>query len=74
MEDIRKILAVSWVTQYCKGTVHFAVSLATKYGAELAVIHVIDTSWMQGWNLPMMLHEERCDNSKDALLHFSGEE
>jgi universal stress protein A len=58
MEDIRKILAVSWVTQYCKGTVHAAVSLAEKYDAELSVINVIDTSWLQGWNLPMRSHEE----------------
>ena len=43
MEDIRRILAVSWMTQYCQRTVHFAVSLAAKYGAELSVIHVIDT-------------------------------
>ncbi|MGA2781970.1 MAG: universal stress protein [Smithella sp.] len=58
MEDINRILAVSWVTQYCKGTVHSAVSLAAKYSAELAVIHVIDTLWLKGWNLPMKLHEE----------------
>ena len=53
MEDIRRILAVSWMTQYCQRTVHYAVSLAAKYGAELSVIHIIDTLW-QGWNLPMM--------------------
>ena len=51
MEDIRRILAVSWMTQYCQRTVHYAVSLAAKYGAELSVIHVIDTLWLQGWNL-----------------------
>ena len=60
MEDIRRILAVSWMTQYCKKTVHCAVSLAAKYGAELSVIHVIDTLWLQGWNLPMIsMAEER---------------
>lgn len=58
MEDIKKILAVSWVTQYCKGTIHSAVSLATKYGAELSVIHVIDTFWFQGWNVPMKSQEK----------------
>ena len=52
MEDIRRILAVSWMTQYCQRTVHYAVSLAAKYGAELSVIHVIDTLWLQGWNMP----------------------
>ena len=58
MEDIRRILAVSWMTQYCHRTVHYAVSLAAKYGAELSVIHVIDTLWLQGWNLPTMSQDE----------------
>jgi len=58
MEDIRRILAVSWMTQYCQRTVHYAVSLAAKYGAELSVIHVIDTLWLQGWNLPTMSQYE----------------
>ena len=58
MEDIRRILAVSWMTQYCQRTIHYAVSLAAKYGAELSVIHVIDTLWLQGWNLPTMSQEE----------------
>ena len=58
MEDVRRILAVSWMTQYCQRTVHYAVSLAAKYGAELSVIHVIDTLWSQGWNLPTMSQDE----------------
>jgi universal stress protein A len=58
MEDIRRILAVSWMTQYCQRTVHYAVSLAAKYGAELSVIHVIDTLLLQGWNLPTMSQDE----------------
>ena len=57
MEDIRKILAVSWMTQYCQKTIHYAVSLAAKYGAELSVIHVVDTLWLRGWSL--VLEEER---------------
>jgi len=58
VEDIRRILAVSWMTQYCQRTVHYAVSLAAKYGTELFVIHVVDTLWSQGWNLPTMSQEE----------------
>lgn len=58
MEDVRKILAVSWMTQYCQRTVHYAVSLAAKYNTELSVIHVVDTLWSQGWNLPTMSQEE----------------
>ena len=60
MEDIRRILAVSWMTQYCQRTIHHAVSLAEKYNAELSVIHVVDTLWLRGWSLPMLsLEEER---------------
>lgn len=58
MEDIRRILAMSWLTQYCRRTVHYAVSLAEKYGAELTVIHVIDSFWLQSWNLPTMSQTE----------------
>jgi universal stress protein A len=58
MEDIKRILAVSWITQYCRMTVQYAVSLAEKYGAELSVIHVIDTLWLQSWNLPLMSQAE----------------
>ena len=54
MEDIKRILAVSWMTQYCQKTIHYAVSLAAKFGAELSVVHVIDTLWVQGWNFPVM--------------------
>jgi nucleotide-binding universal stress UspA family protein len=57
MEDVRRILAVSWITQYCRKTVRYAVSLAAKYDAELFVIHVVDT-WLQGWNMPMMSQGE----------------
>ena len=66
MEDIRRILAVSWMTQYCQRTVHYAVSLAAKYGAKLSVIHVIDTSSLQGWNLPGMsqVEERRKDSER----------
>jgi nucleotide-binding universal stress UspA family protein len=58
MEDIKRILAVSWMTQSCQSTVHYAVSLAAKYSAELSVIHVIDKLWAQGWNLPVISQAE----------------
>jgi nucleotide-binding universal stress UspA family protein len=67
MEDIRRILAVSWMTQYCQRTVHYAVSLAAKYGAELSVIHVIDTLWSQGWNLPTMSQEESREKEMERI-------
>jgi nucleotide-binding universal stress UspA family protein len=66
MEDIRRILAVSWLTQYCRRTVQYAASLSEKYGAELFVIHVIDSLWMQNWNLPMMsqVEERKIDRER----------
>jgi len=60
MKDINRILVVSWMTQYCQTSVHYGVSLAEKYGAELSVIHIVDTFWIRGWSLPMIsLIEER---------------
>jgi len=48
------------MTQSCQETVHYGVSLAENYKAELAVIHIVNTFWLQGWNLPITsLIEER---------------
>lgn len=54
MENTKKILAVSWLTKYCQVTINKAVSLASKYDAELTVIHVVDTLWNHGWSVPMV--------------------
>jgi universal stress protein A len=60
MEDINSILVVSWMTRSCKKVIHYGVSLAEKYKADLAVIHIVNTLWLQGWSLPMIsLMEER---------------
>ena len=67
MEDIKRILAVSWITQYCNETVHSAVALAAKYDAELSVIHVVDTSWMKGWYLPMKLNEDEHQKGMERI-------
>jgi len=54
MEDIKRILVVSRMTKYCQKAVHYGVSLARKYGAELFVIHVIHNPFgYEGWNLPI---------------------
>jgi universal stress protein A len=66
MKDIRRILAVSWMTQYCRRTVHYGVSLAAKYGAELIVIQVIDT-WLYGLNIPMMSMEEESRKDMERI-------
>jgi universal stress protein A len=59
MEDIKRILVVSRDTKDCKKAVHYGVSLAQKYGAELYVIHVIHNPFkLEGWNLPIPSLEE----------------
>jgi nucleotide-binding universal stress UspA family protein len=64
MGDIRRILAVSWITQYCQETIHYAVSLAAKYNAELSVIHVVDTLWRH-LNSRQNYNKERVKNITD---------
>jgi len=61
MEDIKRILVVSRDTKYCRKAVHYGVSLARKYGAELYVIHVVHDPIIfgDGWNLPLpSMHDE----------------
>ena len=54
MDDVKRILVVSRDTKDCKKAVHYGVSLARKYGAELYVIHVVhDPFSLLGWNLPI---------------------
>jgi len=60
MEEINRILVVSWMTQSCKKTIHYGVSLAEKYKAELSVIHIVNTFGLRGGRVPMIsLIEER---------------
>lgn len=60
MDDVNRILVVSRSTKNCRKAVHYGVSLAKKYEAELYVVHVIhDPFSLEGWNLPIpSLHEE----------------
>jgi universal stress protein A len=58
MERLDRILVVSRLTRTCRKAVHFGVSLAQKYGAELSVLHVIDNPFKKGWNLPTISYEE----------------
>jgi len=71
MDYIKHILIVSWLTPNCSKTIQFGISLASKYQAELSVIHVIDTTWLKGWSTPMMsMEEERkreMEKNKEAL-------
>jgi universal stress protein A len=65
MEDIKKILAVSWMTQSHRNSFRYAASLAEKYGAELSVIHVIDDVWTQSNNLPAV--SQTVEQQRDAV-------
>lgn len=65
MDFIKRILVVSWLTEYCNKTIEFGISLSGKYKAELSVIHVIDTAWLQGWNVPMMSMEQEHKKEKE---------
>ena len=58
MEDIKHILVVSRITKCCHKAIHYGISLSKKYGAELSVLHTIDTFWLRGWNVPMISVEE----------------
>ena len=58
MEDIKRILVVSRITKCCHKAIHYGISLSKKYGAELSVLHMIDTFWLKGWNVPMISVEE----------------
>jgi universal stress protein A len=58
MEDIKRILVVSRITKCCRKAIHYGISLSKKYEAELSVLHIIDTFWLRGWNVPMLSVEE----------------
>lgn len=54
MEDIKRILVVSRSTKYCQKAVHYGISLAKKYGAQLHVLHAIHNPFgLEGWNVPL---------------------
>ena len=73
MDEIKRILVVSRMTQYCRSAVRRGISMAQKYGAELHVIHVIHNPFgYEGWNLPMVSLEaeyKRLQEKAKAELH-----
>ena len=63
MKDVNRILVVSRSTERCKKAVHYGVSLARKYGAELFIMHVIhDPFSLEGWNLPVPSLQQEYEN------------
>ena len=54
MKDIKRILVVSRSTKYCRKAVHYGITLAKTYGADLYVVHLFDDPFsLEGWNLPI---------------------
>ncbi len=78
MHDIKRILVVSRMTKYCRKAVHYGISLARSYGAELYVIHVVyDPLTFGAWNLPKPSLEEdykreikQSKEDLDAIIHI----
>lgn len=61
-EDFKRILVVTMITKYCRA-IHYGISLARKYGAELTIIHIIHNPFgLDGWNVPMMSLEKEYGN------------
>jgi nucleotide-binding universal stress UspA family protein len=71
MDFIKQILVVSWMTKYCSKTIQAGISLSRKYKADLSVIHVMDTTWLQGWSVPMISmeqeHKKEMEKNKEEL-------
>ena len=54
MNGLNRILVVSMCTRHCLKAVHWGVSLAKNYNAQLFVIHVMHNPFgLEGWNLPI---------------------
>ncbi|APG28127.1 universal stress protein [Syntrophotalea acetylenivorans] len=59
MAKIDRILVVSRSTKSCQKTVHYGISLARQYNAELFILHVEHNPFgTKGWSLPIFSLEE----------------
>lgn len=54
INEIGRILVVSRMTKYCRKAVHYGISLARGYGAELYVLHVVHNPFgAEGLSVPI---------------------
>ena len=54
MEDFRRILVVTRLTEYCANAINYGISLSKKYGAKLYILLLPhDPFGLEGWNLPI---------------------
>jgi universal stress protein A len=78
MHEVKRILVVCRMPEYCREAVHHGVSLSQKFGAELSVMYVFHDLFIRGdWNLPLQLgvmedeYKKAMDEAKtklDAIL------
>jgi universal stress protein A len=66
MEEIKRILVVSRMTSDCRRAIHFGISLARKYGAELSVIHVLYNPF-EYMNMPMISMDEEYKKDRQRI-------
>ena len=65
-EDYRRILVVTRITKNCRA-IHYGISLARKYGAELTIVHIVHNPFgLEGWNVPMMSLEKEYEEMLEA--------
>jgi universal stress protein A len=72
MEEFKRIMVVTRMTQYCHKAVHQGVSLSRKYGAQLFVLHSVHNPFSyKGWNLPIVSlekeYQENIEKQKKRL-------
>jgi nucleotide-binding universal stress UspA family protein len=66
MENFRRILVISRMTQYCREAIHCGVFLARKHDAELLVLHFVSNPVdMKAVNAPGLFPEEEYKNYKN---------
>jgi nucleotide-binding universal stress UspA family protein len=66
MENIRHILVISRMTQYCREAILCGVCLARKYDAELQVLHLVSNpTAMKAVNAPGLFPDEEYKNYKN---------
>ncbi|PIY22249.1 MAG: universal stress protein [Deltaproteobacteria bacterium CG_4_10_14_3_um_filter_60_8] len=74
MNEYKRILVVSRMIQSSRKAIHYGVSLAKKYNAELYVIHSIYNPFgLRGWSLgTLSLEKEYATMLRDAKRKLSG--
>lgn len=60
MEQIKHVLVVSRMSQYCREAVHVGISLAKKYGSKITVLHMVTNPvTMEALNAPLPFPDSR---------------